>query len=115
MTRAERLALAARAEDADGAETEAILREAAKLVLSDDLAIGSFVCKLGAEAYVDAALMLVPKHLFPRIYGESGQVILVGWTDTVGWEEVARSALCHSIALAIVAVCLRALAEECGE
>jgi hypothetical protein len=63
-------------------------------------------------ASVDAALTLVPEGVFPRIYGEASQATIVAWTDTVGWEEVSRSDLCHSSALALCAAALRARASS---
>lgn len=67
---------------------------------------------LDAKAWLDAALTLVPERLFPRLYCELAQAILVAWTDTVGWEEMSRSAICHTPALALTAAVLRAQAAQ---
>jgi hypothetical protein len=66
---------------------------------------------------LDAAVSLVPEGLFPRIYFEMVQAILVtrGEADGFVWVEVTRSGICHTPALALVAAALRArLAMEEG-
>lgn len=61
-------------------------------------------------ASLDAAMTLVPEGMFARLYCEAAQAIIVAWTDTLGWEEVARSDLAATPTLALTAACLRARA-----
>lgn len=133
MTRAELNAVAARAEKADAAETREVLVAAwnacqagavcpqRDFYLDIDVAVseggeqrwGEFRRKLDAEAYVDAALMLVPDigeidgkrldlHCFEKI------AIARCYSD-MDTDHKARAA---TPALAIVAAACRALAEE---
>jgi len=116
--------LAARVEAATGADREldaAIFRLLGWLPIDNPTHAGGLVGRWtrggvmsghsGPPDYtrsVDAALMLVPDGYFARIYCEAPQAIIVAWTDTVGWEEVCRSALCSTPALALTAAALRA-------
>jgi hypothetical protein len=113
MTRADLLALAERFDRAEEAETHRLMWEALDALALPRSRHYSIARHIAAGAFLEAAASLVPAEMFPRLFFEMPQAIVLKVSNS-RYVEVAR-ANGMTPALALTAAALRARAQEAGD